>query len=156
MKLYGSTSRVYGSSSPSFRYSISTTCWVSIAFWNVLISFFLRSGVRLGCLCEIELAERLLELSAHAVERGVRVGSDRRSDELESEPDRPSLERSQPRRLAERVTPDLLVDPDLVAVELRIHRVTAAAEIDEIEKRKVLLELVLGNVEPLDELCAPG
>ena len=108
--------------------------------------------MRFGRLCEIELAERLLELAAHTIEWRMRVGGDRGAYELQREPDRPSLERRQPGRLAERVAPDFLVDPDLVSVELGVDGVTAAAEVDEIEQRKVLLQLVLGDVEALDEL----
>ena len=53
--------------------------------------------VRLGRLPELELPERLLELLAHLVDRGVRVGGDAGADELEGEPDRPRLERRQAR-----------------------------------------------------------
>jgi hypothetical protein len=53
--------------------------------------------VRLGRLVELELAEGLLELLAHAVQRRVRVRGDHRADELEREPDRARLERCQAR-----------------------------------------------------------
>jgi hypothetical protein len=75
--------------------------------------------VRLGRLCELELAEGLLELGAHAVERRACVGGDHRPDELERQPDRPRLQRCQARRRPEGVSEQLLVDPDRVAVELR-------------------------------------
>ena len=48
-----------------------------------------------GRLRELERAEGLLELAAHAVERRVRAGGDHRADELEREPDRARLERRQ-------------------------------------------------------------
>src|SRR3954451_18964305 len=54
--------------------------------------------------------------------------------------------------MSEGVTVELLVDMDLVALERRVDRVTAAAEVDEVEQLEVLLELILGNVEALDEL----
>ena len=77
--------------------------------------------------------------SAHALERRVRVGGDHRADELEREPDRARLERRQPRRRAERVAEELLVDVHVVAVQLGVDRVAAAAEVDEVEQREVLL-----------------
>ena len=100
----------------------------------------LGAGLRRRGLREVELAERLLELRAHAVERRARAGGDHRPDELEREPDRARLERRQPRRPAERVAEELLVDVHLVAVQLRVDGVAAAAEVDEVEQREVLLE----------------
>ena len=97
-------------------------------------------GRRLGRLGEVELAERLLELPAHLVERAVRLGGDHRADELEREADRSRLERRQPRRRAERVAEQLLVDVHLVAAQLGVDRVAAAAEVDEVEEGEVLLE----------------
>ena len=44
---------------------------------------------------------------------------------------------------AERVAVELLVDVHLVAVELGVDRVAAAAEVDEVEQREVLLELLV-------------
>ena len=58
-----------------------------------------------GVCGEVERAEGLLELRAHAVERRVRAGGDHRADELEREPDRARLERRQPRRRARNVSP---------------------------------------------------
>src|SRR5439155_14100352 len=58
-------------------------------------------AVRLGRLYESELAEGLLELLPHALERRVRLGRDHRPDVLEREPDGPGFERRQPRRRAE-------------------------------------------------------
>ncbi len=100
----------------------------------------------------LELAEGLLELLPHAVERRMRVCSDHRSDELEGEADRARFQRSQPRREAERVPVELLVDVDGVSVERCVDRVTPAAEVDEVQQLQVLFELVLRNVEALDEL----
>ena len=112
----------------------------------------LLADVRRRGLREVERTERLLELRAHAVEWRVRAGRDHRADELEREPDRARLERRQPRRPAERVAEELLVDVHLVALQLGIHRVAAAAEVDEVEQREVLLELLGGNREPIDQL----
>ena len=74
----------------------------------------------------------------------MRLGGDHRADELEREADRAGLERRQARRRAERVAEQLLVDMHLVAVELRVDRVAAAAEVDEVEQREVLLERLGG------------
>ena len=108
--------------------------------------------MRGGRLRELEGAERLLELRANAVERRVRTRGDHRPDELERQSDRARLERRQPRRAAERVAEELLVDVHLVAVQLRVDRVAAAAEVDEVQQREVLLELLGRDREPLDEL----
>src|SRR5439155_11856373 len=62
------------------------------------------------------------------------------------------LERSQPWRGAEGLAVELLVDVHDVAAELGVDRVAAAAEIDEVQQREVLLELVLRDVEAVDEL----
>ena len=72
----------------------------------------------------------------------MRVGGDHRPDVLEREPDCACLERRQARRGAERVAPKLLVDVHRAVAQLGVHRVTAAAEVDEVEKGQVLLELV--------------
>ena len=105
-------------------------------------------------LLELELAERLLELLAHAVERPVRLGGDHRPDELEREPDRACLERRQSRRRAERVAEELLVDVDLGAAQLGVDGVAAAAEVDEVEQREMLLDRLLGDLrEALDEVA---
>src|SRR5262245_61149169 len=98
--------------------------------------------MRLGGLREVELAECVFELLAHARQRRVRLGRDHRADELEREPYRARLQRGQPRGVAERVAPDLLVNPDLVAVELGVDRVAPATEVDEVEERQMLLELI--------------
>ena len=58
----------------------------------------LCAGLRSRRLRELEDAERLLELRAHAVERRARARGDHRPDELEREPDRACLERREPRR----------------------------------------------------------
>ena len=100
-----------------------------------------------GSAARSNCAERLLELRADAVERRVRAGGDHRPDELEREPDRARLERRQPRRAAERVAEELLVDVHLVAVQLGVDGVAAAAEVDEVEQREVLLELPPRGIE---------
>src|SRR5215210_3371699 len=99
----------------------------------------LGSRVRLGCLGEIERAEGLLELRPYAVERRVRTRGDHRANELQREPDCTRLERSQPRRPPEGVAEELLVDVYLVASELGVDGVAAAAEVDQVQKREVLL-----------------
>src|SRR6185312_11952284 len=118
-----------------------------------------RDEVLLGCdrlplgpLVDVELAERLLELAAHALQGSVRFGGDHGADELEGEPDRARLQRRQPRRAAERVAEELFLDIDLVTVERRVHGVTAAAEVHEVEELEVVVELVRRNLEALDEL----
>src|SRR5438094_2667930 len=108
--------------------------------------------LRVRRLRQLELAEGLLELPTDAIERSMRVGGDHRSDELQCEPDRARLEWCQPRRPPERVSVQLLVDVDDVAVERRIHRVTAAAEVDEVEQLQMVLQLFLGDVKALDDL----
>ena len=149
---YGSTVRVTTSCSSGFRYSISTSLWSSIAWVSVATRSSSSPTCGVGRLGQLERAERLLELRAHAVERRVRAGGDHRADELEREPDRARLERRQPRRAAERVAEELLVDVHLVAVQLGVDRVAAAAEVDEVEQRQVLLELLGGDREAVDEL----
>ena len=109
-------------------------------------------GARPRRLRQLELPERLFELSAHAVERRVRVGGDHRADELECQADRARLEWCQARGMSESVPVELLVDVYLVALERGVHRVAAAAEVDEIEELQMLLELVLRDVEALDDL----
>ena len=109
--------------------------------------------MRLGVLRELELAEGLLELATHLLERVVRLRGDHRADELERERDRARLERGQPRRRAERVAVELLVDSHDVTLQLGVDRVAAAAEVDEREERQVVLQLVLGDVEVVDELA---
>src|SRR5581483_1637326 len=112
-----------------------------------------RSDVRLRRLLELELPERLLQLLAHAFERRVCVDSDHRSDVLEREADCARLERRQARREPERVAPQLLVHVDGAVAQLGVDRVAAAAEVDEVEEREVLLELVgRDGGEALEEL----
>ena len=117
---------------------------------------FLLSDVRRRGLRELERAERLLELRAHAVERRVRAGRDHRPDKLEREPDRARLQRCQPRRPAERVAEQLLVDVHLVTVQLGVDGVAAAAEVDEVQQREVLLELLLPRSRTARRARAPG
>src|SRR5581483_6041185 len=104
--------------------------------------FLAGLDVGLRRLLQLELPERLLELLAHAVERRMCVHGDHRADVLECEADGPRLERRQAGSEAERVAPQLLVDVHRALAELGIDRVTAAAEVDEVEKRQVLFELV--------------
>ena len=99
-----------------------------------------------------ELAERLFELSPHALERRLRLGGDHGADELQREANRARLERRQPRRAPERVAEELLVHADVVAVERRVDRVAPAAEVDEVEELQMVVELVRRDVEAVDEL----
>src|SRR5262249_56346233 len=78
----------------------------------------LLTNVRRRSLRELEGTEGLLELRAHPVERRMCACRDHRTDELECQPDCPSLEWSEPRRPSERVTEQLLVDVHLIALEL--------------------------------------
>src|SRR5688572_23664196 len=94
---------------------------------------------RLGRL-EIELAERLLELPSHLVERTVSLSRDHRPHELERQSDCPRLEGRQARRRAEGVAEQLLVHVDVVAPQFGVDRVTAAAEVHEVEQREMLFE----------------
>src|SRR5204863_7506970 len=113
---------------------------------------FLGVVLRLGGGRELELAEGLLELAAHAPERGMRLGGDHRPDELERQADGAALERREARRRPERVAEKLLVHVYLVALQLRVDRVTPAAEVDEVEEVEMLPELVLRDLEALDQL----
>ena len=61
-------------------------------------------------------------------------------DELECEANGTRLERRQPRRRAEGVSEQLLVDVHMVAAQLRVDRVAPAPEVDEVEQREVLLQ----------------
>ena len=54
---------------------------------------------------------------------------------------------------AERVAEELLVDVHLVAVQLGVDGVAAAAEVDEVEQRQVLLERLGRDREALDQLA---
>src|SRR5258705_9020877 len=103
--------------------------------------------LRIGRLRELELSESLLELLAHPVERRVRLGGGYPAHQLQCEPDRSRLERRQARREAERVAVQLLVDVHAVALERGVDRVTAAAEVDEVQQLQMLFELFLRNVE---------
>src|SRR5438445_4608 len=115
--------------------------------------FLLGADMRLRGLRELELSEGLLELPPDTVEGRVGVGGDHRTDELEREPDRAGLQRGQPRGRTEVVAVQLLVDAHGVAVQLGVHRVAAAAEVDEVQELQVLFELLRRNAETLDELA---
>ncbi len=111
-----------------------------------------RGVARLGRAGEIEAPERLFQLLAHALQRRVRIGRDRRPDVLDREANRARFEWSELRRPAEHVAVQLLLDPDDVAVVLGVHGVAAAAEIDEVEEREVILELLERDGEPSRDL----
>ncbi len=99
-----------------------------------------------------ELAESLLELLANALERRLRFRGDHRPDELERQADRASFERRQAGRAPEGVAEELLVHAHLVAVQRGVDRIAAAPEVDEVEELKVVVELVVRDVEAVDEL----
>ena len=139
-------------STPASRYSSSTILWSAIARVSVATRSSSAPACGVGRPRELEDAEGLLELRAHAVERRVRAGGDHRPDELEREPDRARLERRQPRRAAERVAEELLVDVHLVAVQLGVDGVAAAAEVHEVQEREMLLERLGRDREALDQL----
>ena len=98
--------------------------------------------------------ERGLELRAHVVERGARVGGHERADEVEREQERLRLERREPRGPAELVAVELLLDVDRAPLvdALGIHGVAAAAEVDEVEQLQVILELLVAELEALGQL----
>ena len=140
------------SCSSGFRYSISTSLCSSIACVSLSTRSSSSPTCGAGVCVRSNCAEGLLELRAHALERRVRAGRDHRADELEREPDRARLERRQAGRAAEGVAEELLVDVHLVAVQLGVDRVAAAAEVDEVEQREVLLERLARDREAVDEL----
>src|SRR5207247_7239114 len=111
-----------------------------------------RLGLRRLSL-DLELAECQLELLADPIERRVRAGGDGRSDIFEREAERARFERRQPGRAAEGVAEQLLLDAHLVSLQLRVDGVAATAEVDEVEELEVLLELLLGNVEAVDQVA---
>ena len=113
---------------------------------------FRVTGAWFGRLRELELAERLLELLADAVERRVRVRGDHRADEFEREADGARLQWCQARGKSEGVTVQLFVDMDAFSLERGVDGVTPPAEVDEVEQLQMLLELILGNVKALDDL----
>ena len=63
-------------------------------------------------------------------------------------------ERCQAGGESESVAVELLVDVHLVTLERRVDGVTATAEVDEVQKLEVLLQLVLGDGEALDDLVS--
>ena len=83
-----------------------------------------------------------------------RLGSDRGADVVDREADRAGLERCQLRRPAEDVAVELLVDAHdaRLVVDLRVDRVTATAEVDEVEQRERVLQLLARDREPRREV----
>src|SRR3990170_1377312 len=112
-----------------------------------------RRVSRLGSPGEIEAAKGLLEFLADTLERRVRVGGDRRADVLDCQADRTSFERRELGRAPEDIAVELLVDAYDVTFVHRIHGVTAAAEVHEIEKREVILKLLDRDGEPRCQLA---
>ena len=101
---------------------------------------------------EVELAEGVLELLAHPLERRVRLCRDHRADVFEREPDRAGLERGEPRRRTEGLAVELLVHVHFAVGQLGVDRVAAAAEVDEVEEREVILQVLVGDAKALDDL----
>ena len=148
-----------GVSSPSFRYSIATSAALArspreasrrapprraptcgsrrlgeSSNWPNVSSSFRRT--RSSGVCACAAIEGPTKSSASRIARassGVRRGAS-----------------------AEDVAVELLVDADHVAVELGVDRVAAAAEVDEVEQREVLLELLARDVEARGEVVPRG
>ena len=106
-----------------------------------------RRRLRRGRAAHVVAPERRLELGAHVVERRAGVGGHQRADQVERQQQRLGLERREPRRAAELVAVQLLLDVDRAPVvdALGVDRVAAAAEVDEVEQLEVILELLVGR-----------
>ena len=91
------------------------------------------------------LAERGDDLLAH---RGQRPLGDVLADQVDRGHQRLGLDRQQPRRARERVAVRLGIDLDHpVGAELGVQDVRARAEVDEVEHRDVLAQLLVGDLE---------
>ena len=159
--VYGSTDLVVGVSSPSLRYSISTTCRFSTASDSVRTSRSSSSAaVPAGARGTSNWPKVSSSLRAHPVERRAGVRRDRRADVVDREADGARLEGRELRRSPEDVAVQLLVDPHdaVFLVDLRVDRVAAPAEVDEIEQGERFLELFARDREARGELVGvePG
>ena len=103
--------------------------------------------VRLRRVGQGVLPERAGDLVAHGLQRAVGLGGDHRRDHVQRPQERLCLQRRQPRRAAEGVAVELLVDQDRAVLGRAVDGVAAAAEVDQVEQVEVLLQLLLGEVE---------
>ena len=95
------------------------------------------------------VAERLDDLRAGALQAALGQVV---AEEVDRRDQRLRLERQQPRRAGEVVAVGLGVDLDLVAQDFGVEDVGAAAEVDDVEQVDVLLQLLVGQLEPLAEV----
>ena len=92
------------------------------------------------------VAERADDLGAGGLQAALRQVV---AEEVDRRDQRLGLERQQPRRAGEVVAVGLGVDLDLVALDFGVEDVGAAAEVDDVEQVDVLLQLLVGEFEPL-------
>ena len=71
------------------------------------------------------------------------------AEEVDRGDQRVGLDRQQPRRAVEGVGVGLGVDLDLLALDLGVEHVGAAAEVDDVEDADVLAQLLLGDLQLL-------
>ena len=91
------------------------------------------------------LAERGDDLLAHRRQRAL---GDVLADQVDRRDQRLGLDRQQPRRTRERVAVRLGVDLDrAVGVDLGVQHVRAGAEVDDVQHRDVLAQLLLGDLQ---------
>ena len=85
--------------------------------------------------------------------RGERALGQVLADQVDGGHERLGLERQQPRRAGEVVAVGLGVHLDLVALDLGVEHVAAAAEVHDVQHVDVLAQLLLGDLEALAELA---
>ena len=95
------------------------------------------------------MAERLDDLRPGALQAALGQVV---AEEVDRGDQRLRLQRQQPRRAGEVVAVGLGVDLDLVAQDLRVEDVGAAAEVDDVEQLDVLLQLLGGQLQPLAQV----
>ncbi len=152
--MYGSTTCDVGVPSSSFRYSISTSAPAADRVGQRRDQPFL--GVlrgRLRASCESSNSPKVSSSFLRTRSSG-RCASAAISGPTNSSASRIARASSGVSRGAERnVSPkSSLSTCDVVAVQLGVDGVAAAAEVDEVEEREVLLELLVRNLEALDEV----
>ena len=74
------------------------------------------------------------------------------AEEVDRRDQRLRLERQQAGRAGEVVAVGLGVDLDLVALDFGVEDVGAAAEVDDVEQVDVLLQLLVGQLEPVAQV----
>ena len=74
------------------------------------------------------------------------------AEQVDRGDERLCLERQQARRAGEVVAVGLGVDVDLVALDLRVEHVAAAAEVHDVQHVDVVAQLLLVDLEPLAHL----